>query len=167
MNKLNFFGIGPKLGSFVVPWLALTIFFSLKFKSTFTYLENKSATLFIMGIAFVFIGSLLYVFTIPALMKGLKETRLVTTGTFYLCCNPLYSSILFFILPGISLLMNSWLVLTTSVSGFILLKIFIRSEYAEMEKFFGDEYRKYRTRTPEFFPFPVRKLFRATQGCSF
>ena len=161
MNKLNAMGIGPKVGGIVLPWLALAVFFSVKFKSSFAYLENDSRILFFVGIAFLSIGALLYLFTLPALLKGLKETKLVTTGTFYLCCNPLYSSLILFIIPGVSFMMNSWLVLTTSIIGFTLLKIFIRSEYMEMEKFFGSEFRKYRAETPEFLPFPIRKWFKA------
>ena len=164
MNKLNFMGIGPKVGIFVFPWLALTVFFSLKFKDTFAYLEDTNQIIVIAGIALVSVGLVFYGLTIPSLMKGLKETKLVTTGTFYLCCNPLYASILLFVLPGISLWMNSWLVLTTSISGYIVLKVFIKSEYTEMEKFFGNEYRTYRAETPEFFPFPIRKLFGAIRG---
>jgi len=101
----------------------------------------------------------MYFLTAPALLKGLKETKLMTTGTFYLCCNPLYSSIILLIIPGISLMMNSWLVLTTSLVAYVLFKIFIKSEYSEMEKFFGDDFKKYRAETPEFFPFPWKKWF--------
>jgi protein-S-isoprenylcysteine O-methyltransferase Ste14 len=57
--------------------------------------------------------------------------------------------------------MNSWLVLTTSIVAYILFKFYIRKEYAEMEKFFGDEFRNYKSITPEFFPFPVKKWFRS------
>jgi protein-S-isoprenylcysteine O-methyltransferase Ste14 len=161
MNKLNAMGIGPKVGGIVLPWLALAVFFSVRYKNAFAYIDNDSRILFILGIALVSAGALLYFFTVPALLKGLKETRLVTKGAFYLCCNPLYSSILLFIIPGVSFMMNSWLVLTASIVGFTFFKMYIRSEYVEMEKFFGNEYRKYRAETPEFLPFPVRKWFKA------
>ncbi len=161
MNKLNFMGIGPKIGGIVLPWLAVAIFLTLKFKNTFSYFEESNRILYYIGLALLIIGLIFYLLTVPALLKGLKETRLVTTGTFYLCCNPLYSSIILFIIPGISLMMNSWLVLTTSIVGFTLLKILINSEYTEMEAFFGDDFRKYRAVTPEFFPFPVKKWFRS------
>jgi len=154
-------GIGPKVGGVVLPWLAVTIFFSLKFKNSFSYPEDGNRIIFFCGLTLVIIGSLMYFLTVPGLLKGLKETKLVTEGTFYLCCNPLYSSIIVLIIPGISLMMNSWLVLTTSIVGFALCKIFIKSEYAEMEKFFGDDFRKYRAETPGFIPFPVRKWFRS------
>jgi len=94
-------------------------------------------------------------------LKGLKKTKLITTGTYYLCCNPLYASIIIFLIPGISLMMNSWIIITTSIIGYPLCKIFIKSEYVEMEKFFGDDFRKYRAETPEFLPFPYRKWFKS------
>jgi protein-S-isoprenylcysteine O-methyltransferase Ste14 len=161
MKKLNFLGIGPIIGGIALPWLAIAIFFTLKFKSNFTYLEDGNRILFYIGLALAITGALIYFLTLPLLLKGLKETRLVTTGSYYLCCNPLYLAILLFIFPGLSFLMNSWLVLTTSIVAFILFKYFIKKEYSEMEKFFGDEYRKYRVDTPEFFPLPVKKWFRS------
>jgi protein-S-isoprenylcysteine O-methyltransferase Ste14 len=161
MNKLNFLGIGPKIGVIALLWLVVTVLFSLKFTSSFSYFAAGNKILFFSGLVFVITGSIMYFLTIPSLLKGLKETKLVTTGTYYLCCNPLYASILLFIVPGISLLMNSWPVLTTSIVAYISFKFFIKSEVAEMEKFFGDDYRKYRSETPEFFPFPIKKWFRS------
>jgi protein-S-isoprenylcysteine O-methyltransferase Ste14 len=160
MNKLNFFGIGPIIGRIAISWLVLAIFFSIKFKGTFTYIEDGTRIFFYAGLAFLITGLLIYFLTLPLLLKGLKETRLVITGCFYLCCNPLYCAIILFIIPGISFIMNSWLVLTASIVAYILFKFSIKKEYAEMEKFFGDEYRNYRANTPEFFPFPVKKWYR-------
>jgi protein-S-isoprenylcysteine O-methyltransferase Ste14 len=91
------------------------------------------------------------------LLKGLKETRLVTKGAFYLCQNPLYAAILLFILPALSLLLNSWLILTSSLVGYIMFKIYIKGEYKELETFFGNEYLKYKSETPEFLPLPLKK----------
>jgi protein-S-isoprenylcysteine O-methyltransferase Ste14 len=54
-------------------------------------------------------------------------------------------------------MLNSWLILTSSIAGYILFKIFIRNEYNELEKFFGEDYIKYRNTTPEFFPLPFKK----------
>ncbi len=81
----------------------------------------------------------------------------MTTGTYSLCQNPLYASLILMIIPALSLLLNSWLILTSGIVGFIIFKRFIRQEYAELEKFFGDNYLKYKNQTPEFFPFPVKK----------
>jgi protein-S-isoprenylcysteine O-methyltransferase Ste14 len=96
---------------------------------------------------------ILYGFTVRLLLKGLKETRLVTTGTYRYCQNPLYAFLILLVIPGLGLIMNSWLILTTSVIGYIVFRKFINSEYKEMTEVFGDEYLQYKERTPEFFPF--------------
>jgi protein-S-isoprenylcysteine O-methyltransferase Ste14 len=162
MKRLNAMGIGPKIGGITLPWLAVAIFFTLRFKGSFDYFIDEKKILFFFGLTLIVIGSILYLITAPLLLKGLRETKLITSGSYYLCCNPLYTSVLLFIIPGISFIMNSWLILSASIIGYLMFKLFIKSEYAEMENFFGDEYRKYRSETPEFLPFPMKKLFRSS-----
>jgi protein-S-isoprenylcysteine O-methyltransferase Ste14 len=159
MNKLNFMGIGPKIAVITFPWLAAAVFLTLKFNDSFIYSAKMDKFLFYSGLVLVAAGSVMYFLTVPSLLKGLKETKLMTGGTFYLCCNPLYSSIILLIIPGVSLMMNSWLILTTSVAAYSLFRIYIKSEYEEMEKFFGDDFRRYKAETPEFFPLPLNKWF--------
>ena len=160
MEKLNTMGIGPKIGMVTLPWFAASIYLTLKFRENFLFYSGENRILFYVGLAVLAAGAIMYILTIPSLLKGLKETKLMTGGTFYLCCSPLYASVILLIIPGISLMMNSWLVLTTSGVGYILFRIFIRSEYEDMERFFGEEYKEYRSSTPEFFPIPLKKWLR-------
>jgi len=152
MGKLNFYGVGPKIGKITLPWLAVVIFLSIRYYSFFSYGEGSSRILLYTGIIFLSLGLTLYFSTVPLLLKGLKETKLVTKGAYSLCRNPLYAAIILFIIPGTSLVMNSWLMLTVSLVAYIVFKLTIKSEYSEMEKFFGEEFRKYRRETPEFLP---------------
>ena len=160
MEKLNFFGIGPKVATIFIPWLAATIIISSIFKERFLYSAIAAQEILIGGIALMFLGLVFYFSTVRLLLTGLKQTKLIKTGPYSLCQNPLYTSIALLIIPALSLILNSWLVLTSSLVGYILFKIFIRTEYNELEKFFGEEYRRYRDATPEFFPFPIKKIFR-------
>jgi protein-S-isoprenylcysteine O-methyltransferase Ste14 len=159
MPKLNFLGIGPRIASVLLPWLVLSIVLSTHYKSFFAFTPGKSIILLLSGIVLLLFGLVFYGSTVRLLLKGLNETRLVTNGAYSLCQNPLYSSIILFIIPALSLILNSWLVLTSSVIGYILFKINIGKEYIELEKFFGEEYKRYKNETPEFFPFPVKKWF--------
>jgi protein-S-isoprenylcysteine O-methyltransferase Ste14 len=160
MTKLNFFGVGPKIGRITLPWLAFTIILSLIKKDLFTFTEGEGRGLRLAGYILLGIGLVFYFTTVRLLLKGLKETKLVTTGGFFLCQSPLYASILLLIIPAVSFLMNSWLVLTTSFIGYFVFKNCIKDEYTELEKFFGESYQKYKRETPEFFPFPFKKIFR-------
>ena len=160
MKKLSFLGVGPKIAIVLLPWLLISIVLSTHFRKMFSYTHEKSSLLFICGIVLLIFGTIFYGSTVRLLLKGLKETSLVTNGAFSLCQNPLYSSIILFIIPALSLIINSWLVLTSSIAGYIIFKIFIRKEYNELEEFFGSDYIKYKNETPEFFPFPIKKWFR-------
>jgi len=160
MNKLNFYGIGPKIGKIALPYFAISIVISLKYKTVFLISSSKSDILLYIGLFILAAGFILYFSTLPLLLKGLKETKLVTKGAYYLCMNPLYAAFLLLLLPGTALCLNSWLVLTSSILGYFLFKINIRKEYNEMESFFGEEYIKYKSVTPELFPFPFKKWFR-------
>jgi protein-S-isoprenylcysteine O-methyltransferase Ste14 len=83
----------------------------------------------------------------------------MTTGGYFLCQNPLYASLILLVIPGIALISNSWLILTASVIGYLMFRLNIKSEYSELERVFGESYLKYKSETPEFFPFPIKKLF--------
>lgn len=157
MGKLNFLGIGPKIASILLPWLTLTIILSSISKGLFKYSSANTKIVLTAGIVLMGCGLIFYSSTVRLLVKGLKETRLITSGPYSFCQNPLYASIVLFIIPALSLILNSWLILTSSLIGYLMFKIFIPHECKELEKFFGVKYTEYKKNTPEFFPVPFRK----------
>lgn len=142
----------------LLPWLTTAIILSSSTDNFFTYTSGYSTLLRITGLILMATGLIFYFSTVRLLLKGLKGTILVTGGPYRLCQNPLYSSIILCIIPALSLILNSWLILTSSIVGYILFKIFIRKEYEELEKFFGERYLKYKNSTPEFFPLPFSSM---------
>jgi len=156
MKKLDFYGIGPNIGIVLIPWLAVSIVTS-SISVRFNFIQEKSSGLTIAGAILLLFGLIFYFSSVKLLLNGLKAGKLVTKGTFSLCQNPLYMSFILFLIPAIALLLNSWLVVTSSLVGFILLKMYVKKEYQMLEEFFGDEYLKYKNETPEFIPLPVKK----------
>jgi protein-S-isoprenylcysteine O-methyltransferase Ste14 len=159
MRKMDFYGIGPKIGRILIPWLALTIFLSY-ISNRFNFFTERNSALTISGAVLLVFGLIFYFTSVRLLLRGLKEGKLVTSGTFSLCQNPLYMSFILFLVPAIALLLNSWLVLTACVVGFVLLKVYVSKEYEILEDAFGDEYLKYKSETPEFIPLPFKKWLR-------
>lgn len=159
MKKLSFLGIGPRIAIVFLPWLAASIALSCIKRGVFAYTSENYNTFLIVGIVLLAAGLIFYFSTVRILMAGLKETKLQTKGPYSLCQNPLYAVIFLIIIPALSLLLNSWLVLTSSLSGYLMFRLFISNEYSELEKFFGEEYLKYKKDTPEFFPIPIKKWF--------
>ena len=111
MPKLNFLGVGPRIATILLPWLLISIVLSTHFRKMFSFTSEKSSLLFICGIILLVFGTIFYGSTVRLLLRGLKETRLVTNGAFSLCQNPLYSSIILFIIPALTHLKNSWTIL--------------------------------------------------------
>ena len=158
MGNLNFLGIGPRIAVVLLPWLTVTIILSSTTR-LFYYTQGGSIYLRVCGIILMIVGLAIYISTVKLLLSGLKQTRLITTGAYALCQNPLYSSIILFIIPALSLLLNSWLIISSGIIGYVQFKLFIRKEYDELERFFGEDYIRYKNETPEFFPLPLKKWY--------
>lgn len=156
MKKLNYLGIGPKVAVVLLPWLAVSVIISSIYKEQFLYTNSAVYAVQVTGILLMIAGLILYFSTVKLLLSGLKNTKLVTTGAYRLCQNPLYSTFILILLPALSLILNSWLVLTASAAGYILFRIFVIHEYRELESLFGQEYLNYKNKTPEFFPNPFK-----------
>lgn len=159
MKKLNALGIGPKIGMIAIPYFLVTLLISLRYKELFYVGEKLYWPLMLIGILLLAMGVVFYAITARLLLKGIKTTTLQTSGTYYLCQNPLYACMILMIVPGAAFLLHSWLILTTSLVAYILFRINIKSEYREMESFFGEAYRSYQKNTPEFWPLPWKKWF--------
>lgn len=157
MKQLSVLGIGPKIGRVTLPYFLITLILSIYFKEIFYVGPVLDKPLFIAGVVLLVIGVIFWGMTGRLLLKGIKTTTLMTTGTYYLCQNPLYAAILLMIMPGISFVLHTWLVLTTSLVGYTLFKIHIQEEYRELESFFGEAYLSYKKDTPEFIPLPFKK----------
>jgi protein-S-isoprenylcysteine O-methyltransferase Ste14 len=157
MNKLSFLGIGPKIGMIALPLFAITLTVSLLYPGMFAFGPVPYRVMMIAGIVFLTAGVVFYAVTVRLLLEGLRNTKLMTKGTYAACQNPLYAAIILILVPGAAFLANSWLILLTSIAAYIVFRMTIHKEYEEMEKFFGEEYRSYRKRTPEFFPWIGRK----------
>lgn len=157
MAKPNYFGVGPRIARILLPWLAGTILLSLFFPACFLFPAACKPWLFGIGLAWILPGVVLYAITGKMMKMAVKEGRLVTSGPYRISRNPLYAMVILNIIPGIGLMMNSWLVLTTAVAGYIAFKSCIRDEYEEMSTAFGETYLEYSRKTPEFFPWwPVK-----------
>ena len=100
-------------------------------------------TLMIVGNILILLGAGLIINVARKLTKSFNSNHLMTNGLYIVCRNPMYAAYMIFIFPGISLLLNSWLVLTSVIVNFILLQVFIKEEYKYLVEKFGEEYKTY------------------------
>jgi protein-S-isoprenylcysteine O-methyltransferase Ste14 len=157
MEKLTFLGIGPKIARIILPWLAITITLTILFPAPFTFGKALQDRIMIAGWILLSIALVFYAATLILMVPGIRSNRLITTGAYRLCQNPLYAALLLFLIPGVGLILNSWLILTTTILGYFIFRKFIHEEEELLERIFGDEYRNYRAGTNQFFPNPFIK----------
>jgi protein-S-isoprenylcysteine O-methyltransferase Ste14 len=153
MEKLNFLGCGPKIARVAIPFLVVAIVLTIVYPAIFTFGPVMKMPLLIAGILLLAAGVICWAITVRYLLIGLKSTKLITNGPYALCRNPLYATILLLVVPGLSLVLNSWIILLTPVLAYIQFRSHIKTEYNEMEKFFGEAWKEYAKKTPELFPF--------------
>jgi len=108
--------------------------------------------LHIAGTILILIGALYLALSIVTLKNAYKAGRLCTSGVYSMCRNPLYSAWIVFIIPGIMLLLDSWLLLTVPFFMYIALRALIKEEEEFLSDKFGKEYGDYNKKVPLILP---------------
>jgi len=159
MEKLTFLGIGPKIGRITLPYAAITIALTIIFPTIFTFGKFLQQPFMVAGIILLAIALIFYFSTLRLMLPGIRGNKLITTGAYRLCRNPLYSALINLFVPGLALLLNSWLIFTVSLAGYLLIRKYIHEEEELLDRIFGDKYKRYHEQTPLIFPnpFPGKK----------
>jgi protein-S-isoprenylcysteine O-methyltransferase Ste14 len=87
-----------------------------------------------------------------AITRIYKSESLYTKGVYSFCRHPLYSSWIVFIVPGIMLLTNSWVLLTVPLFMYFLFRLLIEEEESYLLKKYGEEYKNYKNNVGLLFP---------------
>ena len=153
-TSMTLFGCGPKLALLCLPYIILSLvvmymypeFFDLKF------LDNIYAR--VIGYIWLTIGIVFWIYSAVFFLKYFKPGQLLTKGPFALCRNPIYSSIIVFIIPSLALIFHSGLTFSISLVLYIGLKVSIHGETNVLRRIFGEEYDKYEKSVNEIVPFP-------------
>jgi protein-S-isoprenylcysteine O-methyltransferase Ste14 len=156
---MTLFGCGPKLALLCLPYVILSLivmykypeFFDLKFLD-FPYVKA-------IGFVWFGLGMIFWIYSAIHFLKHFKPGKLITQGPFALCRNPIYSSIIVFIIPSLALIFHSGLILSISFVLYLGFKISIHGETNVLRRIFGEEYEIYEKSVNEIIPFP-RYLFR-------
>ena len=112
----------------------------------------------VTGLIWLGFGITFWIYSAVFFLKYFKPGELITRGPFGLCRNPIYSSIIVFIIPSLALIFHSGLTFSISLVLYIGFKISIHGETNVLRRIFGEKYEIYEKSVNEIFPFP-RFLF--------
>ena len=151
-NDMSIVGQGGKIILFMLPSLIAAILVQTYFPQI-AVLPAGVSFLKPLGYPFLLFGIILWGAAVIQLMTGFSKGKLVTTGAYGVVRNPIYSSVTFFILPGVALLTLTWVYLVASVFLYAGVMIFIGTEEKQLTKAFGKEYKDYLARIDRLVPF--------------
>jgi protein-S-isoprenylcysteine O-methyltransferase Ste14 len=147
-------GIGPKLALISLPFIILSLVIMYMYPGFFNleFLDNRYAQF--AGGLLLGLGLVLWGASAATFITGYKKGRLITRGPYSLCRNPIYSSVILFMIPGIGLVHHSGLILSIALVIYINFKVSIHGESRVLSRIFGEEYEHYSKTVNELFPVP-------------
>ena len=119
---------------------------------------NAAGLFFPLAVAFMVIGLLVVVFSMPFLGRrsfGREVGGLHTNGLYRYSRNPQLVGGFFFIV-GYALLWPSWQGVLWASLWLVIAHLMVQGEEMHLKKVFGDEYRSYCARTPRYLGLPKK-----------
>jgi protein-S-isoprenylcysteine O-methyltransferase Ste14 len=156
-EKMSRWGIGPIFVSLSVGYGMLMFAISCYFQPFFRIEFVPNRLMSVLGISMIVIGVPFFIISVKTVMRAYNAEKLVTDGIFRCCRHPLYASWVVFIVPGIVLLVNTWIGLTTPIFMYFILRKLVKKEEIYLESVFGSEYLDYKRKVPCIFPYGLMK----------
>ena len=158
-TSMTLFGCGPKLALICLPYVILSLIVMYKYPEFFDLRFLDLPYVKVLGFAWLGLGFSFWTYSAIFFLKYFKPGKLITQGPFALCRNPIYSSIIIFIIPSLALIFHSGLLFSIALVLYIGFKISIHGESRVLSRTFREEYETYVKSVNEIIPFP-RYLFR-------
>ena len=151
-NGMSIFGQGIRIILFTLPAIAAALVVH-RWAPGLARLPLPRSLAIATGAVLVLAGLVMWGTAVVQLLVGFPRGRLVSTGAYGVCRNPIYGSVAFFVLPGLALATGTWVHLLVAAALCLGVVIFIRKEEQDLLRVFGDEYQRYTARVHRIIPF--------------
>jgi protein-S-isoprenylcysteine O-methyltransferase Ste14 len=136
-------GAAPMIAVPTFLYLILTILITYFSEGIFKITSQSNIIIVTSGAVLIISGAVIVASCGRKLLKTFDKGILITDGLYKFFRNPMYAAYLILIIPGISLLFNSWLALTTVILNYVLFSFMVEREYQYLRDKFGKEYEDY------------------------
>ena len=109
-NTMTLFGCGPKLALLCLPYILLALIIMIKYPEFFDLRFIDLLLFKVLGIFWLGMGLIFWVYSAVYFLKYFQPGKLITKGPFALCRNPIYSSIIVFIIPSLAIISFAMLI---------------------------------------------------------
>lgn len=158
-TEMTLFGCGPRLALLCLPYVILSLIVMYKYPGFGDLKFLDSSFIKVLGFIWLVIGFTFWICSAIYFFKNFKPGKLLTKGPFALCRNPIYSSVIVFIIPAVAIISHSGLILSISLVLYLGFRISIHGETNVLQRTFGEEFEIYKKSVNEIIPFP-RFLFK-------
>lgn len=148
---MNLVGQGLRIMLFTAPALAAAVLAHLAVPDL-VRLPGAPSVLRPAGLALLGAGLALWATAVLQLLAAFRRGALVTSGAYAVCRNPIYASVALLALPGVALATGTWAYLVPAAVLCGAVWTFIGHEERELERAFGDPYRRYLARVHRLLP---------------
>lgn len=145
-TKMTEMGVALQVAPPAFLYLGLAITASALFFPLFAYRSALSLPLIVIGSVWAAVGLSILLPCGVQVVAAFRKRQLITSGWFRIFLNPMYASYVLFLLPGLSLILDSWLVLTSSAAFFVLYRLFVGEEARYLAEIHGQRYAAYRAK---------------------
>ena len=136
-------GAAPMIAVPTFLYLIITILITYFSEGIFKITSQSNIIIVTSGAVLIISGAVIVASCGRKLLKTFDKGILITDGLYKFFRNPMYAAYLILIIPGISLLFNSWLALTTVILNYVLFSFMVEREYQYLRDKFGKEYEDY------------------------
>lgn len=163
-STLTLGGIGPKLALICLPYIVLSLTVMVRDPEFLNLAFWDTPMANTIGLVWLTLGMIFWIASAWIFLRGFKKGKLITRGTFGWCRNPIYASMILFIIPSLGIIFHSGLILSIALVLYLGFKISIHGEVILLRRTFGNEQLEYEKSVNELIPFPpVFKRNRTTQ----
>lgn len=137
-------GAGDRIMAVTLPFAGLGIAANVVWPDTFRTGSGRAGL--IVGCVLLSIGIPLWLWAVVQILVHAPRGRLITSGPFALVLHPIYTFVALIVLPGIGLVVDSWMGLALGGALYIASRILAPLEEKQLAKAFPTEYADYRAR---------------------
>lgn len=159
-REMSLLGEAPRLVPVLLPLLAAAIAATALWPRALSFEGIWRGPLLAIGIELAAIGLVFWADAAYRLLRAWKRNEVAARGAYGLCRNPIFAWWIFFVLPPVALIADSWAFLLLAVILWCVANPAAEREEAAMEARFGSDYGAYRQRVRRFLPLPYFRPFR-------
>ena len=137
-------GSGDKVMGLTLPFLLAGVAANIIWPAAFRLGFGSGGI--IAAAALLLVGVPLWLIAVVQIIVLVPKKRLITTGPFALMLHPIYTAVALLVLPGVGLLLDSWVGFAVGAVLYVSKRIFAPAEERLLEKYFPAEYPAYRAK---------------------